>query len=62
MSDVIRSNFRQTVMHNGLQYEAENPNEVTVAAIKESRTMKTTRRKSVKKLFDELESKVRSKP
>lgn len=61
VSDVIRLTFRQIVARRGLPFDVKIPNEETLAAIEESRTMKLMRRKSVKELFDELESKARSK-
>lgn len=61
VSDVIRMTFRQIVARRGLPFDVKIPNDETVAAIKESRSMKITRRKSVKELFDELEGKVRTK-
>lgn len=61
VSDVIRLTFRQIVARRGLPFDLKIPNEETIAAIKESRTMSIMRRKSVKELFDELEGKARSK-
>jgi DNA-damage-inducible protein J len=61
VSDVIRLTFRQIVARRGLPFDVKIPNEETLAAIEESRTMKLMRRKSVKELFDELEGKARSK-
>ena len=55
LSDVICLTFRQIVARRGLPFDVKIPNEETIAAIKESRTMNILRRKSVKKLFDKLE-------
>ena len=55
VSDVMGLTFRQIVARRALPFGVKVPNNETIAAIKQSRTMNIVRRKSVKKLFNKLE-------
>ena len=55
LSDAIRLFLRQVVVQQGLPFEVRTPNAVTVAAMKEARTIGQARFGSAQEIFDDLE-------
>lgn len=55
LSDAIRLFLRQVVTQQGLPFDVRTPNAVTVAAMKEARSMGKTRFPAARELFDGLE-------
>lgn len=55
LSDAIRLFLRQVVAQQGLPFEVRTPNAVTVAAMKEARSMGKARFGAAQELFDDLE-------
>ena len=55
LSDAIRLFLRQVVAQQGLPFEVRTPNAVTVAAMKEARSMGKARFAAPQELLDDLE-------
>lgn len=55
LSDGIRLFLRQVVAQEGLPFAVKTPNATTIAAMKESRSMKRARFGTAQELFDDLE-------
>ncbi len=55
LSDAIRLFLRQVVVQQGLPFEVRTPNAVTVAAMKEARTIGQARFGNAQELFNDLE-------
>ena len=55
LSDGIRLFLRQVVAQRGLPFEVRTPNAVTVAAMKEARSIGRAKFGSAQDLFDDLE-------
>jgi DNA-damage-inducible protein J len=55
LSDAIRLFLRQVVAQQGLPFEVRTPNAVTVAAMKEARSIGKARFGAAQELFDDFE-------
>lgn len=55
ISQAFRLFLRQVVVHQSLPFEVKAPNEVTLAAMQEARSIKKAKFGSAKDLFDDLE-------
>ena len=55
ISQAFRLFLRQVVIHQSLPFEVKAPNEVTLAAMQEARSIKKAKFGSAKGLFDDLE-------
>ena len=55
LSDAIRLFLRQVVAQQGLPFDVKAPNAATIAAMREARSMKRAKFRSLRGLFDDLE-------
>ena len=55
ISQAFRLFLRQVVVHQSLPFEVKAPNEVTLAAMQEARSIKNAKFGSANDLFDDLE-------
>ncbi|MFM9970037.1 MAG: type II toxin-antitoxin system RelB/DinJ family antitoxin [Burkholderiales bacterium] len=55
LSDAIRLFLRQVVVQEGLPFEVKTPNAITIAAMKEARSMKRATFGAAQELFDDIE-------
>lgn len=55
LSDAIRLFLRQVVAQQGLPFEVKTPNAMTIAAMREARSIGNAKFGSARELFDDLE-------